>query len=224
MTYERLALEILLINEIKHQFNTPIITDDMAIKKSNDFYKSIFNDRLKNIDDKIDYVADKNLTSYEGFCKPTGFSPKGISKVTIILPKEESVKKIVTISHEKAHAYHMLSNTKTSELIPSFLDILNSLMLDKEFPGIKIDNINYKIREAKKVASLYLKHKQKYNIKKQEDYMKDFAMAIFLVKKYLSKDKSEITEMIIKNLLGKESLPIYKDEIEVSKIIEFIRN
>lgn len=224
MTYEKLALEILLINEIKHQFKPPVITDDMAKQKSNSFYKSIFNDRLKNIDDKIDYATDKNLTSYEGFCKPTSFNPKGISKVTIILPKEESIKKIVTISHEKAHAYHMLSNTKTSELIPSFLDILNSLMLDKEFPGIKIDNINYKIREAKKVASLYLKRKQKYNIKKQEDFMKDFSVAIFLVKKYLSENKNEITEMIIKNLLGKENLPIYKDEINISNIIEFIRN
>lgn len=224
MTYEKLALEILLINEIKHQFNPPVITDDIAKQKSNDFYKSIFNDRLKNINDKINYKINKKLTSYEGFCKPTGFSMEGISKVTIVLPKEESVKKIVTISHEKAHAYHMLSNLETSELIPTFLDILNSLMLDEVFPGIKIDNINYKIREAKKVASLYLKHKQKYNTKIQEDYMKDFAMAIFLIKEYLSEDKDKITEMIIKNLLGKEGSPVYKDEIKLSEVIEFIRN
>lgn len=222
MEYKKLAQDILLLNESKNEFKAPFITNYDAIKKSNDFYHFIFNGALKNIDNKISYVYDPKLVEYEGFCKPTEFSSNGVDKVTIILPEVKSIKKVITITHEKAHAYHMLSKVKTSELVPSFLDILNAIVLDSDYPGIKVNNLDYKIKEAKKVATTYLNRYSKYSKKVQENYMNDFLGAIYLVNKYLLQDEN-ITEETLKNLINKGNNLTYEDDFDISKAIEFIK-
>ena len=222
MEYKKLAQDILLLNESKNDFKAPYITNCDAIKKSNDFYHFIFNGALKNIDNKTNYVYDSKLVEYEGFCKTTEFSSNGVDKVTIILPEIKSIKKVITITHEKAHAYHMLSKVKTSELVPSFLDILNAIVLDNDYPGIKVNNLNYKIKEANKVATTYLNKHSKYSKKMQENYMNDFLGAIYLVNRYLLKDEN-ITEEILKSLINKDNNLTYEDNFDISKSIEFIK-
>lgn len=223
MSCKNLAESILLLSEVNDEFKSPVISDEMALRKSNEFYNHVLQGALPNIDDKINFVYDSKLFSFEGFCKPTLFTPSGISKVTIILPEEKSIKKTIIISHEKAHAYHMLSNVKTSETVPSFLDILNSIVLDAMFPGIKINNLNYKTKEAKKVAYLYLNKRAKYDSKKLEEYMQDYANALYLVKEYLTGNKKEVEKSILQNLLTGKDTFIYKDEFDLEKTVEFIK-
>lgn len=223
MLYKNLASKILSINLEQNKFIAPLISDELAIEKANEFYSSFLKCKLPNIDDKINFIFNPKLSEYEGFCKPTEFNYKGVSKVTIVLPDEKSVKKIVTVSHEKAHAYHMLSKITTTEVVPSFLDILNSIFLDLEYPGIKTDNLNYKIKEAKKASKLYLGKNKKYDVKKLEDYITNFACAIYLIEMYLKGNEEMVKKRIINNLLTGKEVYTYKDNFDVVKSIEFIK-
>ncbi len=223
MLYKKLASTILSINLEQNKFIAPSISNELAIEKANEFYNGFLKGELPNIDDKMNYIFNPKLSEYEGFCKPTEFNYMGISKVTIILPEEKSIKKIITVSHEKAHAYHILGKITTSEEVPSFLDILNSIMLDLEYPGIKLDNLNYKIKEAKKAAKLYLDKNKKVDIKMLESYMTDFVCAIYLIQMYLQENERLVREKIIKNLLTGEKCYTYEDNFDVVKSIEFIK-
>lgn len=223
MSYVELANKILLLKIYETNFDAPFLSDEKAIEKSEEFYKKVLNKDGSELNDKINYSFSSDLQEYNGKCMVTSFGPNGKRKVTIILPEEKSARKIITLSHEKAHAYHMLKDFETSELVPSFLDILNGIKLDEEYPGIKIDNLNYKTRQAKRAAEVYLRYYKRKNVQAQIDYMIDFFNSIYLIEKYISGGNDEIITKINAQLNENQiSRKIYSDDFEAKKAIEFI--
>ena len=208
MNHVELANKILLLKEQETQFKPTFLSNELAFKMSQNFYKDALNQNEKELKGKIKYVFSKELMEYNGKCMITSIGYDGSKKVTIILPEEQTVRKIITLSHEKAHAYHMLRGYETSEFIPSFMDILNSIYLDKEYPGIKVDNLNYKIRK---------------NVEDQVNYMTDFLNSLYLIQAYLSKKQSQvINEVSLQLNKEQKAKRIYTDDFEVEKAIEFI--
>lgn len=223
MNHVELANKILLLKEQETQFKPTFLSNELAFKMSQNFYKDALNQNEKELKGKIKYVFSKELMEYNGKCMITSINYDGSKKVTIILPEEQTVRKIITSSHEKAHAYHMLRGYETSEFIPSFIDILNSIYLDKEYPGIKVDNLNYKIRQAQKAAKVYLRYYKRKNVEDQVNYMTDFLNSLYLIQAYLSKKQSQvINEVSLQLNKEQKAKRIYTDDFEVEKAIEFI--
>lgn len=145
------------------------------------------------------------MKEYNGRCK------NGTNESLLILPNKNDVKLIISMTHEKAHTYQ--DNDQINEIIPSFFEILNAILLDKENPGLLHDDLDYKIKEAKKAASCYINFSSKFNddkLKNFTDYMLQFLQAISLLDLYLD-DKNEITNLLDDILFNKIN---YKDSLD----------
>lgn len=205
--YVELAKQILNLNLEKDIFVDSKVSLDECISISNEFYNYWFlkEDKISVLNNKITIVQDRKLKSYDGKCMTDEFNLEGANHVTIKIPHKKSIKRAITITHEKAHAYHFLNNKQTSEVIPSFLDYMLSKELDKIYKGIKNNNLNYKITEVKKAALIYLKYANK-NINDellvhQINYMLDFINTFVLTIKY-EEDSSFIKNIIKDNIFS----------------------
>lgn len=229
--YKYLAKKILSIDNYKVDYKPTSLKLKDSIKVSDLFYECFFkNYEIYNINDKLYFSKDSNLIDYDGACKSKGYISGNISLIMINTPNEENTKNIITITHEKAHAYNFFNKRKVSETVPSFMDIMQSVYLDKALPGIKKDNINYKINQAKIAAKIYLnKSKLFYSddkLKNQIDYMNDFLKAILLLKEY-QESPNMIKDILYNNLFtnNKDILEnnSYIDDNNLIENIEFIK-
>lgn len=230
--YKKLAKAILSIDEQESNLKISKNKLEDSIAISNEFYDDFFsNSHVPNIDSKVAIYRRGYLEDYNGTCTVNRYLGNRAIDFKIFIPKEEDIKNAVTITHEKAHIYHALNNKKMSEEVPSFMDIIQAIYIDsKYFNGIKDDNINYKIKQAKKSAKIYLnKSKLFYSDKSLEyqiNYMKDFLRTIILLENYL-KDKEKVKSLIYTNLFEDSKNPIikdvYVDDENYKKQLEFIK-
>ena len=230
--YKKLAKAILSIDEQESNLKISKNKLEDSIAISNEFYNDFFlNLHVPNIDSKVAIYRRGYLEDYNGTCTVNRYLGNRAIDFKIFIPKEEDIKNAVTITHEKAHIYHALNNKKMSEEVPSFMDIIQAIYIDsKYFKGIKDDNINYKIKQAKKAAKIYLnKSKLFYSDKSLEyqiNYMKDFLRTIILLENYLE-DKEKVKSLVYTNLFEDSKNPIikdiYVDDENYKKQLEFIK-
>lgn len=230
--YKKLAKAILSIDEQESNLKISKNKLEDSIAISNEFYNDFFlNLHVPNIDSKVAIYRRGYLEDYNGTCTVNRYLGNRAIDFKIFIPKEEDIKNAVTITHEKAHIYHALNNKKMSEEVPSFMDIIQAIYIDsKFFKGIKDDNINYKIKQAKKAAKIYLnKSKLFYSDKSLEyqiNYMKDFLRTIILLENYLE-DKEKVKSLVYTNLFEDSKNPIikdiYVDDENYKKQLEFIK-
>ena len=217
--YVRLAKQILNLNLEKDIFIDSRVSLDECISISNEFYEYLFpkENKISVLNNKITVTENRKLKSYNGKCMTDEFNLEGANHVTIKIPRKKSIKRAITLTHEKAHAYHLLNNKSTSEVIPSFLDYMLSKELDKIYKGIKNNNLNYKTSEVKKAALIYLKYANK-NLSdeflvNQINYMLDFINTFTLAIKY--EEDSEFIKNIIKDNLFSDT-----PDNELNKILK----
>ena len=229
--YKDLAKNILSLEEYEIDYNALPLKLKDSIKVSDLFYEYFFNDyEIYNINNKLYFNKDDKLKDYNGACKNKECISGKINLITIFTPEIENVKNIVTITHEKAHAYNFFNQKKTSEVIPSFMDIMQSITLNNITEGIKKDNINYKINQAKIAAKIYLKKSKIFYsdeaLVNQINYMNDFLKMNLLLEAYY-KDPITIKKIIYENLFtSKDDIftkETYIDDKSMLNKLEFIR-
>lgn len=228
--YKKIADEILTLNEIENIYlpSSLSLTDANEITK--EFYKDFFNQRRNNEIEKLDsniiFRRNTLFEDYNGRCK------NGTKNSLIILPSKNDIKLAISMTHEKAHAYQ--NNEQINEIIPSFFEMLHAVRLNKEYTGILQDNLNYKIKEAKKAAKNYTMLCSNYSDDKLNNltnYMFQFLLSLTLVDSYLKyENKDEIT-ILLDNILFEDgdykkiSETIYIDEdFIINEKINNLRN
>lgn len=178
-------------------------------KMTNEFYQRFFdnkrNTQINVLDQKNLYRKNKNLKDFNGRVY------YGTEGNIIELPLSNTIKTACAIMHEKAHTYQAFE--EKNELIPSFFELLFSFYNDKENRGLFKNNVNYKIKEAKKAALSYVYYsnkKKKYDLSYQESYLSDFYLAFCLLDLYLNGDKKTITNTLDDILFKDEKLDTLK--------------
>lgn len=229
--HKYLAKKILSLDNYDVDYKPAPLKLKDSIKVSDLFYEYFFKDYdIYNINDKLYFDKDDELIDYDGACKSKGYISGNISSIMILTPTLESTKNIVTITHEKAHAYNFFNKRRVSEVVPSFMDIMQSIYLDKVAPGIKKDNINYKINQAKIAAKIYLKKSRLFYsdkmLENQINYMNDFLKTFLLLREY--QESSDNVKDILYNNLFTNNKDIfdknnYIDDNNIIEKIEFIK-
>ena len=110
------------------------------------------------------------------------------------------------------------------------MDIMQSIYLDKVTPGIKKDNINYKINQAKIAAKIYLKKSRLFYsdkmLENQINYMNDFLKTVLLLKEY-QESPDNVKDILYNNLFTNNKDIFdknnYIDDNNIIEKIEFIK-
>ena len=163
------------------------------LEKTSYFYKSFFNGKRNNeinfLDNKIAYLREKSLNEFNARAYITD------ERSIIKLPTSNNIKTASALVHEKAHTYQSIKDI--NECIPSFFELLFSFKEDKSNNGLLKSNINYKIKEAKKVAEYYVycKRTNKRDLTSSKRYLNDFYDFIRLFNTYF-KNKELVTKTL----------------------------
>lgn len=201
---ENMARELLSL-KLPQKKNNITFTNIKEISiSSSDFYKTFFDE---NQNKKIDYYDTK--IKYETSNKLKDFNGRtlvGTDEALIKLPDKNDIRLAVIQTHEKAHVYQKFNNKDYNEYVPSFFEILHAIYLNKENDGILVQNLIYKIENAKNAAEKYILLKNLYPDEDLEQYIKymlDFYRTFNLLLMYLNYNTKElVTKTLEKNLFG----------------------
>lgn len=201
---ENIAREILSLKLPNERNNISFQNINEIKTSSSDFYKNFFNEKQNK---KIDYYDTK--IKYEPSYKLKDFNGRalvGTDDALIKTPVKNDIRLAVIQTHEKTHVYQKFNNKDYNEYVPSFFEILHATYLNKENDGILIQNLSYKIKNAKSAADKYILLKNIYPDDTLEQYIKymlDFYRTFNLLLMYLDyKTKDLVTDVLERNLFG----------------------
>lgn len=202
---ENIAKEILSIKLPKEKNDISLPNINEIKLSSSDFYKIFFNEKQNK---KIDYYDTK--IKYEQSSKLKDFNGRalvGTDDAIIKIPTKNDIRLAVIQTHEKAHIYQKFNNKDYNEYVPSFFEILHATYLNKECGGILIQNLSYKIKNAKNAANKYILLKNIYSddaLKQYIEYMLDFYRTFNLLLMYLNNNTKELVTNALEGNLFKD--------------------